>query len=74
MNAQNEKAGEQTVAQDVTGIWEGDPGDGTDFIPVVDLPIEDQAAMPTFDIFDRPTTPTATAAPVPQLVQQKKQS
>ena len=72
LNAQNEKAGEQTVAQDVTGIWEGDPGDGTDFIPVVDLPIEDQAAMPTFDIFDRPTTPTATAAPVPQPVQQKK--
>ena len=28
--------------------------------------------MPTFDIFDRPTTPTATAAPVPQPVQQKK--
>ena len=72
LNAQNEKAGEQTVAQDATGIWEGDPGDGTDFIPVVDLPIEDQAAMPTFDIFDRPTTPTATATPVPQPVQQKK--
>lgn len=72
LNAQNEKAGEQTVAQDATGIWEGDPGDGTDFIPIVDLPIEDQAAMPTFDIFDRPTTPTATAAPVPQPVQQKK--
>lgn len=72
LNAQNEKAGEQTVAQDATGIWEGDPGDGTDFIPVVDLPIEDQAAMPTFDIFDRPTTPTATAAPVPQPVQLKK--
>ena len=72
LNAQNEKAGEQTVAQDAAGIWEGDPGDGTDFIPVVDLPIEDQAAMPTFDIFDRPTTPTATAAPVPQPVQQKK--
>lgn len=72
LNAQNEKAGEQTVAQDATGIWEGDPGDGTDFIPVVDLPIEDQAAMPTFDIFDRPTTPTATAAPAPQPVQQKK--
>ena len=36
------------------GVWEGDPGDGTDFIPVVDLPIEDQSAMPTLDIFDRP--------------------
>jgi transcription termination factor Rho len=38
------------------GIWEGDPGDGTDFIPVVDLPIEDQAAIPSLDIFDRPMT------------------
>ena len=36
------------------GIWEGDPGDGTDFIPVIDLPIEDQAAIPSLDIFDRP--------------------
>ena len=35
-------------------IWEGDPGDGTDFITVVDLPIEDQAAIPTLDMFDRP--------------------
>ena len=38
-----------------TGVWEGDPGDGTDFITIIDLPIEDQAAMPTLDIFDRPT-------------------
>ena len=38
------------------GVWEGDPGDGTDFIPVVDLPIEDQAAIPSLDIFDRPMT------------------
>ena len=37
------------------GVWESDPGDGTDFITVVDLPIEDQGAMPTLDIFDRPT-------------------
>ena len=47
------------------GVWTGDPGDGTDFITVVDLPIEDQAAMPTYDIFDRPMTPAATAAPTP---------
>jgi transcription termination factor Rho len=40
---------------DAEGFWNGDPGDGTDFITVVDLPIEDQAAMPTLDIFDRPT-------------------
>ena len=36
------------------GVWEGDPGDGTDFITLIDLPIEDQAAIPTLDIFDRP--------------------
>ena len=36
------------------GVWEGDPGDGTDFITVLDIPIEDQEAIPTLDIFDRP--------------------
>ncbi len=46
------------------GVWAGDPGDGTDFIVVEDLPIEDQGALPTFDIFDRPTTQPAAAAPV----------
>jgi transcription termination factor Rho len=41
-------------------IWEGDPADGTDFITVIDLPIEDQGAVPNFDMFDRPTTPMST--------------
>ena len=45
------------------GVWAGDPGDGTDFIVVEDLPIEDQGALPTFAIFDRPTTQPAAAAP-----------
>jgi transcription termination factor Rho len=36
------------------GIWDGDPGDGTDFIPVIDLPIEDQGIIPSRDIFDNP--------------------
>ena len=48
------------VELDADGTWKGDPGDGTDFIPVVDIPIEDQAAIPTVDIFDRPTTPQAS--------------
>ena len=38
----------------IEGVWEGDPNDGTDFIIVEDLPIEDQAAIPTLDMFDRP--------------------
>ena len=45
------------------GYWAGDPGDGTDFITVVDLPIEDQAAIPTLDIFDRPVAQMAPEAP-----------
>ena len=39
------------------GVWAGDPNDGTDFITVVDLPIEDQAALPNYDMFDNPTLP-----------------
>ena len=39
------------------GVWDGDPGDGTDFIPVVDLPIEDQGVVPNYDMFDQPTLP-----------------
>ena len=43
------------------GVWAGDPGDGTDFIPVVDLPIEDQAALPSYDMLDRPILPQQSA-------------
>ena len=37
------------------GVWEGDPSDGTDFIIAVDIPIEDQGAVPNYDMFDNPT-------------------
>ena len=37
------------------GVWEGDPGNGTDFIIAVDIPIEDQGAVPNYDMFDNPT-------------------
>ena len=56
VNAHNEMADETREAM-VMGVWDGDPGDGTDFIPVVDLPIEDQMATPNFDMFDNPTSP-----------------
>ncbi len=46
------------------GIWEGDPGDGTDFITIIDLPVEDQAAIQSVDIFDRPLAAQATQEPV----------
>ena len=46
---------------DENGVWMGDPDDGTDFITVLDIPIEDQAATPTLDIFDRPVVQQAPA-------------
>ncbi|MBR5037943.1 MAG: transcription termination factor Rho [Prevotella sp.] len=54
-------------------VWEGDPGDGTDFIPVVDLPIEDHAVLPNYDMFDNPTTPMPSAQQTlrPAVVQQQ---
>ena len=46
-------------------VWEDDPADGTDFITVVDLPIEDHSAIPNFDIFDNPTMPMVTPTITP---------
>ncbi len=37
-------------------VWDGDPADGTDFITVVDIPVEDQGITPNYDMFDQPTT------------------
>ncbi|MCR5365796.1 MAG: transcription termination factor Rho [Prevotella sp.] len=54
MSKTSEGEPEEAVASSEDGVWEGDLGDGTDFITVVDLPIEDQAAIPAVDIFDRP--------------------
>lgn len=65
INAHNEtnQGSEAPITND---IWEGDPGDGTDFIVTVDLPIEDQGAVPNFDMFDNPTTPISNTQPVYQ--------
>ena len=54
MSKTSEGEPQEVAASDEEEVWEGDPGDGTDFITVVDLPIEDQAAIPSVDIFDRP--------------------
>jgi len=45
---------EDDIEDNLDSVWEGDPGDGTDFITVLDIPIEDQEAIPSLDIFDRP--------------------
>ena len=68
-----EQATDADRPTDDSGVWAGDPGDGTDFIIVTDLPIEDNAAMPTLDIFDRPTNgdfkATQTVAEQPKAKQ-----
>ena len=64
VSAHNEMIDENKEQQpkDITStVWAGDPGDGTDFITIVDLPIEDQAALPNYDMFDNPTTPMQTS-------------
>ena len=73
INAHNESTEERTGLND-DGVWEGDPGDGTDFITVVDLPIEDHGAVPNYDMFDNPTTPyPQSVAPVYQEQMQPQQ-
>ena len=67
-NKDVEENNSETISAD--GYWTGDPGDGTDFITVVDLPIEDQGVVPNYDMFDNLTTTVApTVAPTQQIFQ-----
>ena len=52
-NTNNEP--EEFTQENIDGVWSGDPADGTDFIIMVDLPIEDQGVTPNYDMFDNPT-------------------
>ena len=54
INAHNNSNNEESEMPN-NMYWEDDPADGTDFITVVDLPIEDQGVVPTYDMFDNPT-------------------
>ena len=69
----NDEGLDEMPANPYDEVWADDPADGTDFITVVDLPIEDQAAIPTLDIFDRPVVHQAEAAytPAPVVIRDK---
>ncbi len=73
VNAHNEAIEQQEEGIE-NGIWADDPGDGTDFIIMVDLPIEDQGALPTYDIFDNPTTPVTPVTPSTFQPQQRNET
>lgn len=61
---EKQEANKPETTSNAEGIWEGDPGDGTDFITVVDIPIEDQTAIPSVDIFDRPINAANSSAAI----------
>jgi transcription termination factor Rho len=59
---------EKVNAHNASGdAWEGDPGDGTDFIVVLDLPVEDHYASVSYDMLDNPTTIVEQVAPQSML-------
>lgn len=58
MKAHNDKS-------QVEDVWDGDPNDGTDFITIIDLPIEDHGTVPSFDMLDNPATPSFHNTPLP---------
>lgn len=80
MNEQNDKEpnnpdnAEETPSPINDSVWEGDPGDGTDFITVVDIPIEDQGILPNYDMFDQPTMPLSSGESQPAPLQDGKES
>ena len=57
INSHNENAEANRENEDADGVWADDPADGSDFIVMVDLPIEDHGMVPNYDMFDNPTTP-----------------
>lgn len=63
---------EEFSQENIDGVWSGDPADGTDFIIMVDLPIEDHGVTPNYDMFDNPTISTPNPAQ-PQYQQQYQQ-
>lgn len=61
---------EEAKPDTIDAVWEDDPGDGTDFIIIQDLPVEDSAALVQYDMLDNPSTSvrnisTTQNAPVP---------
>jgi len=64
IDAHNEEA-ERRRNWQKEGVWEGDPEDGTDFITVIDIPIEDQSVSTNYDMFDNPTTPITQSIHTP---------
>ena len=53
--------------------WEGDPGDGTDFIICTDVPIEDDEALPDYDMLGVPANLMQEESPRQQEAERQVQ-
>lgn len=62
INAHNETPENYREPLNAEGVWADDPNDGTDFITVIDLPIEDHGLVPNYDMFDNPINSFAQPA------------
>ena len=49
MQQLQQKIKANNAAANTNGIWEGDPGDGTDFIILQDIPVEDNETLTFYD-------------------------
>lgn len=65
INSHNENVEANREQEVADGVWADDPADGTDFIVMVDLPIEDHGMVPNYDMFDNPITPFSQSNAVP---------
>lgn len=62
INSSKDDDNDNEESENPDGIWAGDPGDGSDFLIMTDLPIEDQGEVPNYDMFDNPINSLAQPA------------
>ncbi len=62
INSSKDDDNDNEESENPDGVWAGDPGDGSDFLIMTDLPIEDQGEVPNYDMFDNPINSSAQPA------------
>ena len=64
MKAHNDEqigmSAENDIEEEQLSVWDGDPGDGTDYITIVELPVEDYSATIHYDMLCNPINSPTT--------------
>lgn len=64
MKAHNDEqmgmSAENDIEEEQLSVWDGDPGDGTDYITIVELPVEDYSATIHYDMLGNPINSPTT--------------